>query len=609
MVVWKATDRGLARLSKSALGAGFGLLLVGVLAAYRSPASGYELSLLAATPTLYFLGVAVALVVSVCLSVSGVRSRPVRAGALLLGVLAVTTLVMLPVIRGYYLYIGGDSLTHLGWTRDILSGRLSPVNLLYPGLHTMSILVSELTGIRLGLTQMYVTLSFVLVYVVFIALCVRLLGRQSWATPIGVFSALMLLSNTNISTHIEGHPVTYSVLFLPFVLYLVLKYVSRDSGWDFGFDIATPSGVLLGIASVALVLIHPQGALNFIAILTAGVLLQYLARRVSERSEVANHRSLTGPTALATAAFLLWTPRHDRVGAAVGGVVEGLFAGATSAGEITQRSTSLVAVGGSVTELFVKLFLVATVFCVLAGVMSLLWASGRLDDRYPGRNTLLGYLVLALGPLTVAFILFFVANSDTMHFRYVGFIMVPATILGALALASGLDWLTGGTRSGRARVVLAVVLLLMLPLPLATIHSTPFIYKSTSGMTEMHYQGANTTFERMDRNISFAGIRSGPGRVMDGTRGTERAAASGIGGLTRRGAIPESVFGNNLTDYYDEPRYIPVTAADYQREVVLYDELRYSERGFRRLNSTSGINRVQSTGEYRLYLLGNRSSS
>jgi hypothetical protein len=192
-----------------------------------------------------------------------------------------------------------------------------------------------------------------------------------------------------------------------------------------------------------------------------------------------------------------------------------------------------------------------------------------------------------------------------MPFRYLGFLMVPVTVLGALALSGGTAWLSGGDDSRRGRLALVLAFLLLLPFPVATIHSTPFVYKPTSDLTAMHYQGANETFERMDRDVPFAGIRSGPGRLLDGTRGTQATAEAGIRGLDDEGAIPYRVFGNNLTSYYEDRRYVPVGESDYQREVVLYDELRYGRRGFARLDASPAIDRVQTTGEYRLYLLGN----
>ncbi|WP_340097693.1 hypothetical protein [Salinibaculum salinum] len=583
------------------------MLLVGVAAAYFEPATGYELSLYAETPLLYFVGFGIALLSSVWLSFVGADSDLLRDGALLLGSLAVASLVVLPLIRGYYLYVGGDSLTHLGWTRELLGGSLEPTGLLYPGIHMMTIFVSEVIGIRLGLAQMVVVFAFVFLFVVFVTLCVRLLGSQRWAVPVGLFAGLLLLPVNNISVHVQAHAITQSLLFLPFALYLVLRYVDRAGEWTNPFTSVTQNGLLLSMASLSMVLIHPQGALNLILIMVTVAGIQYLFRRYRENRSINAHRPIYAPAAIAAVAFVAWSARYDRVRSAAVGLLEGIISSAPAGDEITQRSASLADLGGSIELLFVKLFLVALVFCLLAGLLTLAWGSGRLDDRIPGRNALLTYLIVAAIPLLALFGLFFLSSANTMHFRYLGFIMVVVTALGALAINEGADRLTNSLSRRSVGIGLVVLFLLCLPLPMATMHSGPFIYQSSSSVSEMHYEGTNQTFENMDRNISFAGIRSGPQRLVDAQFGTERAKTIAFGGEGSETAIPFEVWGNNLSTHYDSPRYVQVDESDYQREVVLYNGFRYGQRGFETLETTPSINRVQSSGEYQLYFLESES--
>ncbi len=600
-----STSRGRSLLPKLTLGVGFAMLLVGVTAAYFEPATGYELSLYAETPLLYFLGFGVALAVSVWLSFVGTEPGLLRDGALVLGSLSVASLVMLPLIRGYYLFVGGDSLTHLGWTRELLGGTLEPTGLLYPGIHMMTIFVSEVTGIRLGPAQMFVVFAFVFVFVLFVMLCVRLLGSQRWAAPIGLFAGLLLLPANNVSVHIQAHPITQSLLFLPFVLYLVLRYVNKAGEWTNPLTVVTQNGLLLTMASISMILVHPQGALNLILIMIVIAGIQFAVRRYRENGTISAHRPIYVPTIVSIVAFAIWSFRYDRVRSATLGTAEGILSSAVPGDEITQRSASLADLGGSIELLFVKLFLVALVFCLLAGLLTLAWGSGRLVERFPDRNALLTYLIVAAVPLLALFGLFFASSANTMHFRYLGFIMVVATILGALAIAEGAEALTGSVSRRSVAVVLVVVFLLFLPLPMATIHSGPFIFQSSSSVSEMHYEGTNKTFENMDREISFAGIRSGPRRLVDAQFGTERSKTVRFGGEGTQTTIPDEVWGNNLSTHYDSPRYIQVDKSDYQREVVLYNGFRYSQRGFDTLDTTPNINRVQSNGEYQLYLLQN----
>lgn len=597
-----------SRQSKVTLAVGFAALLFGTLAAARSPATGYELSLYAATPTAYWIGLAVAIGVSLAVSLSHRVSPLVRDAGLLLGVTSVASLVTLPLVRGYYHYGSGDPMTHLGWTRDIVSGRLDPVNMLYPGIHTMTIFVSNVLGSSFSDGQLIVTLAFVLVFVVFVTLCVRMLGHAEWVVPVGLFSALLLLPVNNVSVHLVAHPITQSLLFFPLVLYLVMKYVGRAGEATNRLYVATPMGILLALSAIALILVHPQGALNVVAVLVAIACVQFFFRRFRANGAIDRHRPVYVPTFVSIVAFGLWAPRHERVQRTVGTVTEAIVTGTMPGDEISQRSGSLLELGASLAGLFTKLFLVASIFCLLAAAVIAVWYTGRLDDRFGERNALIMYLVVALVPLTGAFVVFFVSSMTTQHFRYVGFIMVPITILGAIALSEGAEYVRLSASGQTLRIGLVVCFLLLLPLPIATVHASPFIYQPNQDVTAQQMHGAEATFDRMDRDVAFAGIRGGPDRLLHATYGTEGSKDIGVKGLGPDSSIPGPVFGSNLTSYYDEPRYVPVTDADYQREVGLYDGFRYSERGFQRLDSSPAIDRVQSNGEYRLYLVANESA-
>ena len=71
-------------LSKVLLTFGFVTLAVGVAVAYTAPASNYELSAYTATPTLFWVGIAVATLVAIDVSMFG-RTGRVRVLALFLG--------------------------------------------------------------------------------------------------------------------------------------------------------------------------------------------------------------------------------------------------------------------------------------------------------------------------------------------------------------------------------------------------------------------------------------------------------------------------------------------------------------------------------------------
>jgi hypothetical protein len=60
---------------------------------------------------------------------------------------------------------------------------------------------------------------------------------------------------------------------------------------------------------------------------------------------------------------------------------------------------------------------------------------------------------------------------------------------------------------------------------------------------------------------------------------------------------------------YEEDTYVTVSTSDYQREVSLWHELRYSHRGFATLPQQEGVNRVMTNGEFDLYYVNGTSRS
>src|SRR6056297_312864 len=112
-------------LLKLGLAAGFLALAAAALVAHRNPATGYEQSVYAGTQTVVWIGIEVAFAVALTVALLAGAGR-IRGAAVALGVGTTTLLAGLPVVRGYHFYGGADSLTHLGWTRELLAGELSP---------------------------------------------------------------------------------------------------------------------------------------------------------------------------------------------------------------------------------------------------------------------------------------------------------------------------------------------------------------------------------------------------------------------------------------------------------------------------------------------------
>ncbi|MFO7832630.1 MAG: hypothetical protein R6V31_00885 [Halohasta sp.] len=572
-----------------------------LVAAYSRPATGYELSIYRSTPIGFWIGGIVAGILGLTVAFSPPASRRIRAIGLGLVTGVAFSVFALPLVRGYFFYGAGDSMTHLGWARELHAGTLSPLGFVYPGVHTLAAYLAELGSRELTDTLQFVPLVvFPFVSVVFTALCVQYLTDSQWGLPVGVAAGLLLVPINHLSIHLLAHPSSQAVLFLPLVLYLVLRYVTAPAE---GSTLATPIGVALAVVCVAMVFIHPQEALSLLLLLGGVAVVQLAATRWRPTSRIARHRPIYAHAAVTFLVFASWLPQHDRPLGRIQFVLSQFQqVGVTAGAESTDtQAASLAAVGGSIEELFVKLFGVALVVSVIAAALMAATLLGRLTDRPTGRRALVTYLTAGLVPLGMAFLVVFAADQGDHYFRFLGFIMVPVTVLGAVGIVA-LAGRAGSVVSRRTVAAgLVVVLTVALAAQAAAVHPSPYYYQSNGHVTERSMAGHTVAFDHRVDDTVFMGTRSGPRRYVQTYYGRPTADQVGFPDT----GVPGPVFNTNLSTAYDDDRYLGIQESNYATEVELYDGLRYSADGFAALERRGNIHRVQDNGGFRLYLIDN----
>lgn len=599
---------------KAALTVGFVAATLAVVAAYTTPATGYELSIYQSTPLAFWVGIAIGLITSLVVALNAHEWRRGVDAALGLATYCVLAVIAIPLLRSYHFYGAGDSMTHLGWAREIQAGTLDPANLLYPAIHVMSVFLGELTPLGSAYGLKFVPLVlFPLVFVVGMALCVRLITDSRLGLIIGVFSALLLIPINNISIHIFAHPSSQGVLFLPILFYFMLKFIT---GSDSGFSLTTPAGAAFLLIGIGLVFIHPQQSMILVSMLAAIALLQAVVRQFSSGwignhpavTAIRDHRPIYLHTLVIGAVFLAWSSQHERVRDTTAFVVDSLLTGSTNVlGETAERGASLMQLGGSFEELFLKLFMAAGVFGAIAAALFLVTVLGWADRTKHRRNALISYLGFGLVPVSAAVLLVFLAPVGDHYTRFLGFIFVPITILGAVGLAesiSAMETRIEGRATSVSRshlfTVVAVVFVLFLGLQLAVVHQSPYIYQPNQQIGEADVNGYGVAFEYHDDETPMLSLRAGPHRFVDAHFGSNTANQE-LEFPGYKSGVPGDVFSTNVTTHYDQDMYLVVRQSNRDREVTLYQELRYSADGFRTLETDSRVNQVQHNGEFKLY--------
>lgn len=576
---------------------GFFCITLSTTIAYSSPAPTYELSLYSSTPLLFWCGIGVAFLISILLSLYS--DGMIWKLALFLGILSFFVVVALPLTRNYHFYGPTDSLTHLGYVRDIAQGDLSALNLVYPGFHLSTILTDVLTAASFPRSMLYLVLTFAMVYVLFIPLTLRSLYNDPTAVVIGLFSSFFFLPINHIATHyMQPHPYSQTILLFPLAIFLLLKY--RSLARSAQQKRISRFGILLAFYSVSILLYHLLQAVNLaLAFLGAAAVNFYFKRK---KGNTYLPESISYHTVFLCSIIVLWVFTHTDVFYTIHLVWEGLLGllnNSSGFGSVvTQRSSSLGQLGISLPVLFLQLFLVAAVYSVLAllgGIQGL-----RSPTSFP-RFSLV--LVVGIGLLFLFSIFLFVGRASVFFFRIHGAIMVLVTILGGATLFHlfSSDYRLAGFTTDSSRIVLALLLSVFLVHSVAVIYASPYMYKPNPHVTTSEFDGYQTSLEYHDPSIQMQSLRGEHTRFKQGLYGTSPFPPNIH--LQRQAAIVCQYNLWDIADQYDEPHYLVITRRERLREFQAYRQVRYSKAELHSLRSQTAVHRILTNGEFTQYYI------
>lgn len=215
--------------------AAFFLLTIGVLSAWSTPSRGYEVSIYASTPLVYWIALIFGFTVTfllIFIELKGVV-LPKYLGYvkwILLG-LCIISLTSLLIIRGYYGYnFNGDTGTHVG---NLLSAlNYGAISVVYPNLYSHTLFLTILTSGDLLYIIKITPVLFILIFILGIYLLSREVLPKKQMAVISVFIACSLpfgsVSNYTGSLPLPSYlPYTLTLLlFAPLGLYAVFRIVN-----------------------------------------------------------------------------------------------------------------------------------------------------------------------------------------------------------------------------------------------------------------------------------------------------------------------------------------------------------------------------------------------
>ena len=556
---------------------GFIIILCSILLAYNSPAKSYELSIYASTPIAFWIGIITVIFVSLIVSFNSNSKQELTISLLLAGA-AIISIVFLPIIRNYYYFGLGDSISHLGLANSILIGNIDVGEIFYPAIHLLGVFISSLTGLPLRTSMMLNITLFAGIFLLFIPLVLKNIHGKfnKDLMIIGVYSAFMLLPINNISIHFQPHPSTQAVLFAPALVYLFLKYNSEKS---YRFLI------LYILFFLGILFIHPQQALAFILLIsTIFVWSRWYSKDKSYSIRIPLLFGLI---------FWMWVGYTSTFQSNIRAVFSEIFYGRfNTAEDVLQRGVSLSYLGSSIEEVIVKIFFLTLLFTFLTVVYLL------KRKNYSGIDkNLIFYFVIGILPISIIVVIYLILGEGASQApRYIGMIQMIITITGAYSFFH----LTRNIKWAYKKTLIFAFISICIILSSNTIFPSPYIYLGNSQVTQSTYEGYTVAFTNYNESLKFGSVRMHSYRFYATTQGVPEDSIIRDQFL----ANPLDHFNNqSLSTYYESKTYLAITETEVKQDAELYKGFRFSYDDFMYLERDPNINKVQTNGDFNLFLI------
>ncbi|GGK72754.1 hypothetical protein [Haloarcula sebkhae] len=570
-------------------------LLGAVVVVYLVPeANQYELSLYDAYP-LYFWALLIgSMFLGTMVILADARQSEGRSWlfGLALVLLADTILLLLPYLRGYKLWGRGDTLSHIGFARDIVADGDIGANI-YPPIHLLMVAISEAAGIELAVTTLFLPFVFSVVYLGGMFYLLRTLFGDRTQVLYGlVFVLLPILG----PAHTMLRPFDMSLALVPLVLYLFVKSQRSPT---------TAVRAVFVFALVGFVFYHPLTALFGIILFFLYVGGRY-APRVREQ-----FASPTNFVSLSVAVFAIWYTNYAGIILRFNRLYETLFGSSGGSAPISGYTQTAQEASPALIDLvrvaFFKYGIEGVLFGLgfaFIGLLLLLIRQG--DYAITTYDTMLaGSMALfSLGGLA-----FLVLPLIVPHERPFQIAKITAVILsGQLFL---MTWDVVGWQRHTSlfetgfRATTAVVLLLVISLSVFTLYPAPLQSESNEQVTEMELSGtkwltehgtATNRFLEFDmRYYRFYHAQYGIGtHPFEG--GSSAMAPPPHFNYTEYGTLGQS---------YETDQYMLITRKGrivYPQGFPDYSGLwRYDPADFEQIERDTTIHRTYDNGDVQLY--------
>ncbi|PHQ45422.1 hypothetical protein DJ68_12940 [Halorubrum sp. C3] len=584
---------------------GFFALFIGIFAAYRTPAAGYELSIYAETPLLTWAGLVIAIGSATWLSIGATRWFAQVTG-FGLATLVVFSFTALPVIRGYSLFARSDTFGHVGWTRDLLSGNPLAETLLYPAPHVVSTEIILITDSTISQVIMLLVPIFVILYCLCVEITARSLlpSRHHLGTGVLVGAILTPIMTVQLP-NLQMTPLTLAVFYLTFVVAVLTMCYQGRGNWRHiaVFFVSLPT----------LVVLHPLVALASVAFLAGVAAIRRFTPKVALVSSPPRFTTIAGSGSVVLG-FLFYVQSVDvpAVGGAIGRVLIQIQGGIDPTGGVSDRTGGLSTIGVSLWEIVLKLFTAKIMLGTLAAV-TILWALRTHLSRDGSQTTeLILTYTLALLPVLGLSGVVAAAGRLNLTTRFLAIVLVVLSIVAAVGIT---QFRTDRRRSRRAVAGLCVLLVLTTLIAAPALFTSPYLYQGTPHVTETERVGYATLFEHRSSDVTIGSTRTLVDRHRTAYYGQDTARGNGF--QQSNTEVLATIKSDRSEPYFfpyhfnetlpsrtvSNSTYLVIPESDRIVDLELYDGLRYTKSSYDSISRDRNIDKLYSSGGFTTYLV------
>lgn len=598
--------------SKSLLILCFLLLVLSLLLAHNSPATGYESSIYKSTPIAIWIFLLFSIIIGSSIVVLQVYQQELQKSylwkaGLILVYLCNVFVISLFIIRGYYSWsINGDAGSHIGHVYHTLtSGYLDP-ELFYPITHIYATQFSLILGLDMIFLHKLIPLIFGILYVPFMYLLNKHILPEKSHVLIATLASCTFISGW----YFNFMPNGLSNLLFPLVLYILL-IKGRGVAWE----------ILILIMAFLYPLFHPVPTIVFVStIALLSIPNKILIKRYNIQYDATLYPVTDTKYPLLLFLFvwgLSWIISFDIWQSTLVNIYRVLAEGGPSQlNDLTSQIYYAVGYGYNITTEVLKRLggVLAYTLLTLACAPTLLKMLSKNPDSFKKSNRLfslygpfiffcifipLNYLLnLGFGPLRF---LFYVTLIST---PFIGFYLV--TIMKKFKQRS------------KNLLIPFVIILFIVGIfihGILIVYPSSYVLDMSQHITKGEFRGMYWLLNNRDVDVQITGISVAPYRFVDLLSPSEIERQNiPLWSIPEYLKIPSNHFGYNdtnsmLSKYYGSDVYLVILDKDKSIYVDIFPEMakiRWTLDDFERINTDISVNKIYCDKELTVYRINSK---